>query len=236
MNTYELNFAELTTKEKEDFLRRFGCASISSDFINDLFALMVYTRGLNTMRRTETTPPPEILQIANDLLWDAMKTGEAVITEELEHFQDCYQAAVAMVTNADDSYIDTPEKEEFYHKYFEGWDYGDAFLWSHGNLFYNIVMRDGESPDRIGELIKFMVESWVGECFTDLGKERNCSNAEWEKRIARIHESPVFCNVIARLQQDAKAAMSGTPVEQLRERYKTLCLFSEEELAQIIKQ
>ena len=55
---------------------RFSCLSLESDYVNDLFALMVYTKYLNTLGETEPGEVPQVLQIARSLLWDAMASGE----------------------------------------------------------------------------------------------------------------------------------------------------------------
>lgn len=222
---YEENFAEMSPQEKEDFLGRFSCLSLESDYINDLFALIVYTKALNTQRTF-----PEILPIAFGLLWDAMASGETVITEELRQFQECLQAAVCMIENCDDSYMDTPEKEAFYHKYFDGWDYrayDSGFLNMFGHLFFDIVEQNGESPDRVGELVEAWVDSYIAE---ELGMDENAplNGSQWEERRRRIHGSPQFCAFIARLQEDMRAAMSGKPACELRESYQTAGLFPEE--------
>ena len=177
---YEENFAEMTPQEKENFLGRFSCLSLESDYVNDLFALMVYTKYLNTLGETEPGEVPQVLQIARSLLWDAMASGETVVTDEMIEFQECCQAAACMLVNSDDSYMDT-------------------------------------------------VESWVAEF---LGWDENAplTGSQWDKRRADVHASPIFCDIIARLQEDMREAMSGKPAGELRERYQTLGLFSEEEL------
>lgn len=236
LKQYEENFAEMSTKEKRDFLMRFGCLSISDDYINDLFVLMAYTRGLNTLKRVLHKKQPEILQIANGLLWDALAAGKTTVTNELAAFQECYQAAVCMIVNLDDSYIDTPEKEAFYKKYFTDWDYDNGFLELHSHLFYDIVTENGESPDRIGELLEHPVGTYVEDAFTDLKDDKpGYTTSELDRREAIVRDTPEFCNVIARLQQDMRAAVSDAPVEQLREQYRSLCLFSEEELERIAR-
>lgn len=226
---YEENFAEMTPQEKENFLGRFSCLSLESDYINDLFALMVYTKYLNTLGETEPGEVPQVLQIARSLLWDAMASGETVVTDEMIEFQECCQAAACMLVNSDDSYMDTEEKEDFYHKYFDDWDYDDTFMDMFGHLLYDIVNQNGESPDRVGELMENLVESWVAEF---LGWDENAplTGSQWDKRRADVHASPIFCDIIARLQEDMREAMSGKPAGELRERYQTLGLFSEEEL------
>ncbi|NBI10954.1 hypothetical protein D1641_13180 [Colidextribacter sp. OB.20] len=228
---YEENFAEMTPQEKENFLGRFSCLSLTSDYINDLFALIVYTRALNT-QRTDSTP--EVLPLAFDLLWDAMASGETVITEELRQFEECLQAAACMIVNCDDSYMDTPEKEDFYHKYFDDWDHrscNSGFLEMFGHLFFDIVEENGESPDRVGELLECWADSYIAE---ELGMDESAplNGFQWDKRRADVHASPIFCDIIARLQEDMREAMSGKPAGELRERYQTLGLFSEEELRQ----
>ena len=74
-----------------------------------------------------------------------------------------------------------------------------------------------------------LVESWVAEF---LGWDENAplTGSQWDKRRADVHASPIFCDIIARLQEDMREAMSGKPAGELRERYQTLGLFSEEEL------
>lgn len=228
---YEEDFAEMTPKEKEEFLSYYSCLSLESDYINDLFALMVYTKYLNTLGETEPGEIPEVLQVARDFLWDAMATGETVVTDEMVNFQECYQAAACMVVNSDDCYMDTEEKEEFYHKYFDGWDYDDAFMDMFGHLLYDIVNQNGESPDRVGELMENSVESWIA-AFLGWDENAPLTGSQWDQRSAEVHASPMFCDVIARLQQDMREAMSGKPAGELRERYQTLGMFSEEELDQ----
>ena len=228
MKDYEVDFAALSPAEKKSFLSSFGVMGFTPDaeFQEGLFALLSHTRLLNDLKGSDGEPP-EIVQIAFEKLWECLETGEMVITPDLEAFQECFEHAAGAFVHGDFGMLESDEDDAFYAQYFENCDHvWEGFIDGLGHLCFDIVGRTRCAPERIAELIEWTVEPDIGHRILGL-KSLTGTTSQQEAWASEARENPEFCAVIARLQEDMKAAASGAPVPELRERYQTRYLFSD---------
>lgn len=236
---YELDFASLSDGDKQEFMDQF------SEWAEDSFSeapfavqiqaqLLIFTRWWNSYRWMDPEEPaPQILELAVQQLWDAQ---EGRPQPEFWRFCKHFTAAAAHLLTGDDSQqAADPACAAFDQTYFQDWPmFYNVFLSGLAGLLEEMTTHEiNWAPVEemlFGDIGDLKIEIFEAVYTNPTGGYRP---SECERRDGDILRSKTFCRVVALLQEDMRAALSGRPVAQLREDYRAQYLFSPEECAQI---
>lgn len=240
---YEVDFSALSPEEKLRFVYDIGenarAGFQGAPLETQLLAqTLIFTRWWNSYRHmSPQEPAPEVLEQAIELLWDYLegKCPKADFCRFQKSFDD---SCVDILTGDDSGLSEDPKSEAFYQAHFARWDF----------RFYNVffsaldsVLMGAAQADDIdlgwdalvdvidGDIGDTMVVFFTPICTTLVRYTVN----EIDHRNQEVYSTPIFARVIALLQRDMRAALEGTPLPVLRERYRDEYLFSPEECAKI---
>ena len=241
---YEIDYPALSVEDKKNFvykldaLARTGFAGRPFE-VQLLAQTLIFTRWWNSYKHmAPKEPTPEILGIAIALLWDFLegKCGDG----EFARFRKSFSASAVEIMTGDDSELEEdPESDRFYEQYFHQWkaSFYNVFLSNLAGMIEGAAEKDVYSL--YWQSVQEVLYSNIGDTMIDFF-ETVYSNptggyrpSELDRRDGEAYSTPTFCRAVALLQQDMRAALAGTPLPELRERYQNEYLFSPEESAKI---
>lgn len=246
---YEIDFSALSPEGKQRFMNYLqddmeACFEDEPLEVQRLAMTLIFTRWWNSYKHiAPEEPTPEILGTAIELLWDFLegKCGD----REFGRFQKCFHEAARVAVFSfmgEDRLKEDPESEAFYQVHFGQWEsksYNNFCVWlaavmediagSEGYPLYWIPVDYVLYNDIALTMIGFLETV----CQDDQDNSSGHPLDGLERRERAIYSTPTFVQVIALLQQDMRTALSGTPLAELRERYRNEYLFSPEDSAKI---
>ncbi|NBI09505.1 hypothetical protein D1641_05645 [Colidextribacter sp. OB.20] len=246
---YEIDFPALSLKEKVDFITDLqenieACLADKPIEVQRLADTLIFTRWWNSYKHiAPEEPTPEILGTAIELLWDFLegKCGDREFGRFKKSFYEAARVAVFSFMD-EDSLKKDPESEAFYQAHFSQWEsesYNNFCIWL-ATMMQDIDRSDGYPLgwEDVGcvlyeDIAMNMIDFLDTVCLDDLDNFDGHPLAKLKRRERGIYRTSTFAQVIALLQQDLRTALSGTPLAELRERYRNEYLFSPEESAKI---
>ena len=242
---YAVDFSSMSPEERYELMTRpqddmESCFENEPLEIQRLAMTLIFTRWWNSYKHmAPEEPTPEIIRTAIELLWDYLekKCGD----KEFARFQrSFYNSAQKVVFGDDRGLKGDPESKAFYQAHCSQWEsksYNDFFIWL-ATLLEDIAGKDGYPLywlpveyllfNDIETMIDFFETIYQG------GRvDPNDPLSGLKRREREIYNTPTFARVIALLQQDMRAALSDTPLAELRAKYREEYLFSPEESAKI---
>lgn len=238
---YEVDFLALSVEEKKRFIYDLD-KQAKTDFaevpfeVQILAQTLIFTRLWNSYKHmVPKEPTPEILEIALELLWDFQEGTCGA--EKFARFQKSFSASALEIMTGDDSELnEDPESDAFSRKYFTPWTSKsyNVFLSDLCGVIENAARRETSwywvMNIVYGDIGDTMIDFFEPVYRKESGGYRP---SELDRRDGEIYSTPTFCRVVALLQQDMCAALEGTPLPELRVRYRNEYLFSPEESAKI---
>ncbi len=235
----QLDFQGLNADRRLQFVENFAkiaCENFSHESFKKsvLAQLLIFTRWWNSYRLMGGgTSAPPVLNAAIEMLWDWEE--EKISQETLERFQKSLSdGAMEILTGEDWELNQDPISDAFYQKYFQVWPrFYDRFLSCLCLLMEQTV--EGETDwTSVADMLDIEIGDILIEDFEEIyPNDAMCTAAQDEERWIQICQSPTFCQVIQLLQEDVRAALENTPLEELRKRYGETYLFPPEECAKI---
>lgn len=238
---YEVDFPALSVEEKKKFVYNLD-SQTEADFaaypfeINLLAQALIFTRWWNSYKHmAPKEPTPEILETALELLWD-FQEGQCG-PKSFARFQKSFTDSALEILTGDDSGLnEDSESDAFSQKYFTPWNASsyNVFL---SNL--SIVIEEAVNRETTWYPVMDLLYGDIGdtmiEFFETVYQAPNniYHPSDCDRRDGEVYSTPTFCRVIALLQQDMRAALEGTPLPELRARYRNEYLFSPEVSAKI---
>ena len=243
---YAVDFSSMSPEERYELMTRpqddmESCFENEPLEIQRLAMTLIFTRWWNSYKHmAPEEPTPEIIGTAIELLWDYLekKCGD----KEFARFQrSFYNSAQKVVFGDDRGLKGNPESESFYKKahcsQWESKSYNNFFIWL-AALLEDIAGKDGYPlywlpvEYLLFNDIEAMIDFFETVYQPDHVDPDDPLSGFW-RRKREIYNTPTFARVIALLQQDMRAALSDTPLAELRAKYRDEYLFSPEESAKI---